>query len=101
MHLRACVYLPVYLLLIPLPIQTSVSAAIRKNNADDFHYGTPATSGDIVIGQPIIPRPRKEPEIGKIVAIVVCAVVVLFVISAVAFAFTRSKLPPCIGFLNR
>ena len=82
-------------------IQTSVMAAIAKNNNEDFHFGKAATSQEIVIGPPIAPQKHTGPEIGKIVAIIVCAVVILFVVAVIAFAFTRSKLPPCIGFLNR
>ena len=82
-------------------LQTSVMAAISKSNTAGFYFGKPATSQEIVIGPADEPRPKREPEIGKIVAIVVCAVVVLFVVAVIAFAFTRSKLPPCIRFLNR
>ena len=76
--------------------------ATKGINQETFHEGLEAFSKLMVVGSP--PTVTKEPKddnVGRIVAIVVCAVVVLFVISALAFAFTRSKLPPCLGFLNR
>ena len=81
----------------------SVLAAVKSvNNAQEDHFGAEASSNEIKISKPIPDtRPRKEPDIGKIVAIVVCALIVLFVISVIALAFTRSELPPCLGYLSR